>query len=937
MMNYMKKLNCIVVLLLTFYSNTLFSQGTDGNYVSAPSAASVGSFIDAPVALSTGIADISVPFFSLSSKNPEISLNIGISYHPNNSGKQQRASDVGAGWSLFGSTCLIYRDVNPGSGQPSEAYYYNFLGKNGKFLLKTDDVGQKYIVPLGQTKLRISYNQSNNSFQIIDELGNIFFFDVKDKAYYGHNNPTEYTSSYYLSKVKDVLQNDLLLFTYREERYTIPQSFKRVNSFKLTKVASPDIGSLDFGYNFDTALFNKISDPFQLQSVELKNIAGKTIQKYTLQSDTGGYIYHDLNISSCGPDSSDSGIYDKRVLRSVRKYGSATEYEQTSFEYKATPFDENYWTYLKCQCFYSEPENPKYWGIGLLSTIQYPTGGKTRYEFEPNTYFVKKTNVYDPFGDDFSTSYINSSFLDDRDAQILEDVGTFSFDSHNGNTGTFQLSTNPDDTQGNSYLMYCVNVDVLYTDGPIWEPGIPTNADVKITPGGYDNAGHEFFMPGSNSYQILGTGGAGTVNVKRIRYKSLPLPNYTTGKGVRIKKIEFLANGAVVDSETRHYSYQKFNDNTLTSGIYHRMDDNGPVVYRNVKETVGQNKGSVKYYFKTLEDSPDNLDADGNFTSTNLLHYNILRNGLLDKKEVLDAANSLVAKEENTFEFTPTGGFFKLDEFSNGHLIQNSVITKQTNISTSFVGSDAISATTESVRRPLDLNITSKKNITAEGDVIEESYSYPRDASIRLWAAGIKDRLIGSETKKNGVIVSKAQTLYDNTAHYYPTSQLGYLPDDLSQSVKNVIYDIYDEKGNIVQYRTFPDAADAAGFPVTMIWGYHKTMPIAKIEGAKLSDIPAYLIDAIVNASNADADALPATEAAKENDLIIALNTFRNDPVLKSFIITAYTHDPLVGTTTMISPGGMTEKYKYDSFNRLAKVIDTNGVTVKEYKYNYKN
>ncbi len=122
-----------------------------------------------------------------------------------------------------------------------------------------------------------------------------------------------------------------------------------------------------------------------------------------------------------------------------------------------------------------------------------------------------------------------------------------------------------------------------------------------------------------------------------------------------------------------------------------------------------------------------------------------------------------------------------------------------------------------------------------------------------------------------------------------------------------------------------------------MIWGYHKTMPIAKIEGGKLSEYTVLSHRCDCNASNADADALPATEAAKENDLIAALNTFRNDASMKSFIITAYTYDPLVGMTTMISPGGMTEKYRYDSFNRLQKVINANGVTVKEYKYNYKN
>ncbi|KAA0129223.1 hypothetical protein FY557_06570 [Chryseobacterium sp. SN22] len=930
----MKKVNCILLFLLVFYSGNMFSQGTDGNYVSAPSAASVASFIDAPVSLSTGIPDITIPFFSLATKNPEVGLGVGISYHPNNSGKQQRASDVGSGWSLSGSSCLIYRE----GGYGSDTFYYNFMGRNGKFMLKKDVAGNKYTVSLTHDKLKLSYDQPNDSFQITDENGNAYFFDIRDKAYHKSGMKTwEYTSSYYLSKVKNVLQSDLLTFTYREEHYTIPGGSNQfVRSFKLIKVISPDFGSLDFHYGFDTALFRKLSDPFSLQDVELKNTAGKTIQKYTLQNEMGDYVYHDPDVSSCGPDSGDNSMYEKRVLRSVRKYGTSSDYEQISFEYRTTPFDENYWTYLKCKCLNDESENPKYRGIGLLSTIRYPTGGKTRYEFEPNTYYVKKTNVYDPFGLDFSASYVNPSALEDRDAQVLEDLGTFSFDSHNGNSGTFQISANPDDAQGNSYLMYCVNVDVLYTDGPVWAPDTPTNADVKLTPGGYDNAGNELFTPGTNTYQILGTGGAGTVNVKRIRYKSVPIPNYSTGHGVRIKKIEFLSSGAVVDSETRTYSYQKFDDNTITSGIVHRLDDHSPVIYRNVKETVGQNKGYTRYYFKTLYDSPDNIDADGNLKYTDIMHYNVLRNGLLDKKEVFDAAGSLVAKEENTFVFQPIGDFYRLNtnESAGTASIKNSVITKQTNVTTSFMGSDAISATTESVRRALDLNIISKKNITPEGDVIEESYTYPRDGAIRLWAAGIKDPVLSVETRKNGVTVSKSQTLYDDASHYYPTSQLGYLPDDLNQSVKNVIYDIYDEKGNIVQYRTFPDAA---GLPVTMIWGYHKTMPIARIEGAKLSDLPASLVASIVSASDADADALPANEAARENDLIAALDIFRNDPALKGFITTTYTYDPMVGMTSMTSPGGITEKYRYDSFNRLQKVINASGITLKEYKYHYKN
>lgn len=191
------------------------------------------------------------------------------------------------------------------------------------------------------------------------------------------------------------------------------------------------------------------------------------------------------------------------------------------------------------------------------------------------------------------------------------------------------------------------------------------------------------------------------------------------------------------------------------------------------------------------------------------------------------------------------------------------------------------------------------------------------------------------ESKKNGIVISKSETKFENTANFYPTSQISFLPDNLSQSLKNISYDVYDDKGNPVQFTAFPDAG-SGGVPTTIIFGYNKTMPIAKIEGAKLSDIPANLITAIVNASDEDANATPAQEEAKEQALIAALNTFKSDPNLRNFMVTCYTYNPLIGITTTIPPNGLMEMYKYDSFNRLLKVVDVNGNTVKEHLYNYK-
>ena len=930
----MRKKHKIIVFLLTFCSGLLFSQGASGeSFTSAPSAASIQSFINAPISLSTGIPNINIPFFALATHNSGIGINVGISYHPNNSAKTSKASDVGLGWSLYGTSCLIYRAKSlTAENEPSTTYYYSFMGFSGKFLLKNDPQLGRYILPITQTNLDFTY-VTDDTFKVVDPSGNTYFFNNRDQNIFKSSRSyRSYVSTYYLTKIKDVNQNESLSFEYIEDIYNPNSESIPMKSLKVSKVTSPDFGSIEFSYNLDETLRKKFSDPYQLHPIALKSKAGKVIQKYTLQNEVGVFRYTDPAFSACPVDLGEFIFNEKRKLSSIQKYGTSTQFEKTSFEYNEMPSSENNWPGLDCLCL-NGPGSEKYLKVGLLNTIKYPTGGQMRYEFEPNQYEVKKTHIFDPLSNS-DEQYINPSEYMDHDAQILEDVGTFSFDTHFTDTYTFNLPSNSDDQNGASYLVYCMNVEAYYTDSPVWEPGTIPNLAVELTSGVIGSDWIKKFMPGINTFKVSGTGGGGTVTIKRIRYRSIPLPNYTTTRGFRIKKIEFLENGIPVDSETRYYSYQQFDDNNKTSGAAVWLKDN-TVVYKNVKETIGQNKGHTRYYYKTLMDHPDNQNPSNDFS-----HYNILINGLLDKKEVFDASNTMVAKEENIYELTPTGFSYSLDDNSNsGFPVKNSIVTKQTNITTSFVGQDAISSTIESTRETINLNITGKKMITPEGDILEENYTYPKSAALRLFVAGIKDRVISTESKKNGVTLSKTETQYGDTSHLYPTSVIGFLPDDLTQSIKNAVNDIYDDKGNLVQYRTFPDASDfsTGGIPTTVIWGYNKTMPIAKIEGAKLSDIPAALITAIVNASNEDADALPTNEAAKETALINALKTFRKDAALKNFVITAYTYDPMIGMTTTISPNGIMAKYKYDSFNRLQKVINNEGITVKEYQYNNKN
>lgn len=183
--------------------------------------------------------------------------------------------------------------------------------------------------------------------------------------------------------------------------------------------------------------------------------------------------------------------------------------------------------------------------------------------------------------------------------------------------------------------------------------------------------------------------------------------------------------------------------------------------------------------------------------------------------------------------------------------------------------------------------------------------------------------------------VAKTEVTYNHPAGLFPDllKSLNTITGAMEGKIK---YDRYDEKGNLQQY-TIKD-----GTPVTVIWGYNRSLPIAKIEGVKLSEISQTLINTVLAAS--DQDALAGVWNT-ENDLIQALENFKNDPVFDHAQITTYTYDPLVGVRSMTLPSGIREYYDYDDQKRLKEITHeekdgTGNVfmrTVKEFQYNLKN
>lgn len=397
------------------------------------------------------------------------------------------------------------------------------------------------------------------------------------------------------------------------------------------------------------------------------------------------------------------------------------------------------------------------------------------------------------------------------------------------------------------------------------------------------------------------------------------------------------------------------------------------VNYKNVKVT--DNKGKIENTFSVYSDYPD-ISFASVFSPTYKFRNQDYKVGLLLNDKIYNSSNQILKETNYEYDIRDFSKdlLYKIMDNNGGCFLQNGPYSQRVKDYQAFMNSQnsSIHPSTEcghplsnaimlgsevkygfagvkKINETENLNGISiekssenlyntryytinNKIIQPSGENQETTYKYAHEkGNTRL----INANMIGiplevSVTEKESpsagaTLVSKSETKYDDALHLFPSSAISYnLASGMAST--QVTFNKYDVKGNILQYT----AKD--GIPTSIIWGYNGTQPIAKIEGAVYDDIKNNpLITAIINASDADA-ANPATESS----LIAALDALRNDVNFKSFQMATFTYDPLIGVTTLTPPSGIREIYRYDSANRLEKIVDEEGKILKEYKYNYK-
>lgn len=555
--------------------------------------------------------------------------------------------------------------------------------------------------------------------------------------------------------------------------------------------------------------------------------------------------------------------------------------------------------------------HPDYCKAGILEKIQYPTGGRTE--------FVYELNEFDNY---FFPNYDNK-------------IGVSS-------TKPYTYLTNYSQTKSQGFGLRVKETTDFTGNGSSYKK-VYTYEGGKHIPAYVGSSGDEY------------------------RVEELPTFNYPS----QWKNYSYYSSFFNMGSRILGYVNTTFQSSFLGNGNFVGYDS---VTVEEQSKDFEAHNGKIKSYYTNIPDvsprdkyvPPGAYGTDIKKSSYDLFGYSIrnsdIDNGLLMKEEIFDKNSlhiittdyvydskiipSALKYNVTAIETPETHGYLKryFDVDISGENIANIIYKeylffyyplKMTHTRlkskkvTEFFDTGSKWNTTNYFYN-FTKNPSGKSIANELGDIFYEENTIPNSNWV-LESDNILDLPKSKYIKKNGFIEETINYKYSELDFgiygQVETSELKKIEmskkgiTDIDKK-KILFYDIYDSLKNLVQYH------NDTGFYTTIIWGYSKTQPIAKIENAKYSEIESRVTH-LQDLSILDID------ATSEQALRDELNSLRN--ALPNAIVTTYTYDPLIGVTSITDPKGYTTFYNYDAFGRLKNVKDADGNILSENEYHYKN
>lgn len=599
--------------------------------------------------------------------------------------------------------------------------------------------------------------------------------------------------------------------------------------------------------------------------------------------------------------------------------------------------------------------SPKHMQYGSLRSIEYPTGGKTLFEFEANTY---------------STRYVSDDQIHHTEETYWED----------------HVFTSMNDT-------LWIEEDALARITIVHETYIGVQRDStekRMTKGMY--------LIGEFMDRTFGWGGFDTftISIKKTIIKDEIIPGVPSIRngfagGLRIKRMIDISAPAARDSMIREYQYTK-NNTQESSGVigrvptYYYAAQNGNIAfgalsvqsfsplsytegshigYSEVKELLkdhaGNQLGYNVYKYTNFNDYPDlpptarlsimsldigtgntrepyrgkllsktSYNAQGEIVYKKKYTYSTVPNSLLvdnirgmECKTVIDQALKMSSMSGPYFKnVTPA---FEINAFeipACGYKI-----TSETETLYDVHGDNPHSTTIRYTYNPYEL-----PSVTTESGVLKTTTLYPFDFDTEFYRNMVEEYnmlnySIKQTSEMDGQISDRKWTTYRATEGDYKhlmfcDKVFGYdsSPMQLTSATSEhpeVEFLAYDKSGNPLEVK------DHSGLVTVYIWGYRRQFLIAEIKNATLERVKGLL--------GIDIDILGVAAVPDMNKI----NALRAK--MPEARITTCTYFPLVGIRAKTDEKDITVTYEYDDFGRLSGVRNEDGKLLKALEYNYKH
>ena len=734
-----------------------------------------------------------------------------------------------------------------------------------------------------EIKFNVTYNGSYyvSKSELIDYYPHSYSYDK--------NDPPPIEGIYYITTrtFESLFHLKKITFPNGQINFTVSPRMDRSNHKKLDKIAvSNNIGDIVNTIDFDYSYFSKSSGS---ESGRLKlNAVKNNAEQYR-------FMYDETPLPPIGSYSQDcwgyyNGHPNTSLIPNPSRYKLPSE-KSTLYDWVYKPNNNN-----------NMSANLPFTKAGILTEIEFPTGGKVEYDYESNTFdnYVYRVPDYDA-----GVPITNYGITKGHGLRVKDIYYK--------------------DIQGNIVKQE----QYQYSDGKAILPKMlfrrRVYRDLNIKP--YKNA---FFEPTGEGFNVFDKRGfTEDINVNGYNVFN-PLSSFDgVGYGIVTKKTisnNVNDNSKIVTNYSNHPDITFFECSSQDAlvAIPAFKDDrywqNGTIEKRTIYDADNIIVKSEDYTYNN-NFSPTLYGARVSFYS-----YCVFLNDALFAQKA-----NLHSTHRNTVSYYPIFDFESLltNKTTTDYFTGQEVESSETYV---YDELNRLKTLTFETANPTEKRITSytyprpnqyaepgliSRNFINEPVVIETKNGTNKSLSY-IWKFFINENILG---------------FYDQIHPQFIEKQFG-----INNPVADRIsYEQYDWHNNPIQIRSTDNV------PISYVWSYKSAYPILEIRNATYEEAKnaannnqKFLFEIFDGGLGYYIPFLPTNQLYPSDVEIWQLGeTLRTN--LPNAEVTTFTYKPLVGVTSITDPSGKTIYYEYDSFNRLQYIKDLSGKIIESYDYHYKN